>query len=698
MIGSDIINSIGAGSGINSGNIVEQLTEIEKMLPQKSIDDKRAMLDAQISDFGLLRSALDVLQDSANILADPSTFSAKSATFTESTSLVPSNLEDDAPAGDYSFEVLALAQAQSLSSSANFSDVTDVVGKGTLTFNFGEWTTYPATFVQDAAQESFTVTIDDSNNSLTGLRDAINAADKGVQASIINDGTGNRLVISAPSGAKNELEIVVDDDDTTDVDSSGLSRFSLTAGGTQQMIQNQIGADASLKVNGLLVSRSSNEIDDVLQGFSFTLAKASPGEIISVSIFDDKQQAKDAVSGFVEAYNAFLEAIEPVMGIDPETEEAGSLARDATARGILANIRSDISSNVPALSGLFTTLSAIGIRTELDGSLGIDQGVYQEGAVDSLNSFDKAFEDHYDAVKALFASTTSSSSDKITVNNTNKNTQTGSYTVEVTTQPQKSYFSGATFDESLSFPLDTTTGDYSFQVKVDSTTSASLTLTAKIYTSGEDVAAEIQTLINNDATLKAAFADVDVTYDNSTPASSFFTLTNRAYGASYNVDFLAAGTDFSSALQMSDTQGAATSGVNAAGTVDGVSATGSGQVLLAPFNSNAEGMSFIIEPGAGTSTVNFSRGFGGELSTLIDNYLQINGILDVKVSSDDYSLEKDLERLDDDQKTLDRRIEAFRSRMSAQFLVMESIVSRLKSSGSFLDGILDRLPFTARSS
>jgi flagellar hook-associated protein 2 len=128
-VNSNIINSLGAGSGINSASIVEQLVDIERTSKQTPIDNKRELIEAQVSDYGLLRSALSLLQDSAGILGKESTFSSKSASFTDSAALIPSVLDYDAPVGDYTFDVQAIATAQSLSTNATFTDANELWGK-----------------------------------------------------------------------------------------------------------------------------------------------------------------------------------------------------------------------------------------------------------------------------------------------------------------------------------------------------------------------------------------------------------------------------------------------------------------------------------------------------------------------------------------------------------------------------------------
>ncbi len=798
MIGNNIVGALGAGSGIDTAALVKQLVDIEKAPQQNRIDNKRETLETQISDFGLVKSALATLQDAVDVLGDENTFGAKSASFSDSDTIIPTELGEDAPVGDYAFEVLDIAQAQSLSTSALFGDPSDAVGKGTLTIRFGQWDGSQDNFTVNAGVDAKTITIDDSNNSLNGLRDAINAADTGVLASIINDGSGYRLLLSAPSGAANQLEITVAEDggSPTNTDASDLSRFAFGAGAAnQQLIQNQAGRDASLKINGFSVTRSSNDIDDVVEGFSFTLAKAAPGEIFNISVFEDKAVGQDAVRGFVDAFNTFLTTVEPALGFDEEAEEFGSLYRDPTARSLITQLRNAVASAVPGVDSGFTVLSNVGIRTELDGSLSIDE-----------EDFAAAFDNNFALVKTLFAPETRSSSDKILVNGFGDQTVPGAYEVIVTQEPKQGFLTGAAVAGSLLSDLNSPSAgslsgaapaaglltdlagaganDYDFTLQVDGVTSGTISITPGTYTNA-GLAAELQSRINADATLGAA--DVTVTHDgtafvitsNTTGASSSvsaftavgasagdlglaagsssagaataqpdaydfaisvngttsgtisvtpglyadhnalaaelqsrinadttlqgagasvtvsydggsgaFLVTSQLYGSKSAVAVSAIG---ASAADLGLAAGSGTAGQDVAGTVGGELGFGVGNVLLPKLDSDPYGLSFIVKAGATNATVNFSRGFGQETGQLTDLFLKTSGIFQTR--EDNLSIQ--LESLDDDQETLDRRIEAYQERLTAQYIAMEQIVNGLQQSGGFLEGILDRLPFTS---
>jgi len=115
--------------------------------------------------------------------------------------------------------------------------------------------------------------------------------------------------------------------------------------------------------------------------------------------------------------------------------------------------------------------------------------------------------------------------------------------------------------------------------------------------------------------------------------------------------------------------------------------------LLPALNTKAEGLSMTVQPGTTSGSITFSRGFAGTMTTMINDYLKTSGLIKEREAN----INKDIDNVKDDEETLNRRSEAYRARLMAQFQAMESIVRGLNSTGDFLDGILDRLPFTAKS-
>ncbi|WP_053980625.1 flagellar filament capping protein FliD [Marinagarivorans algicola] len=679
MIDNNIIQSLGAGSGIDSRALVTQLTEIERSAPQARIDTKTELRETQISDFGKIKSALATFQTSIKALTEREGLFSKGASFTESDALVPTELGTDIKAGTYKFEVTSLAQSQSLAS-VEFGSEDEAVGEGVLTFNFGQWA--GASFTQDADATSVDITIDSSNNSLKGMRDAINDADMGVTASIINNGSGYVLLMTAESGGNNQLQITTAEAGAvpTNGDDNGLSRFAYTsellsdpAITPTRLTQQQAGTDAALIVNGLPVTRSSNSVNDVVEGLTLDLLKESPGEIITVTVSDDVDFAKQKTRDFVDAYNALLEELEPVIGFDTENDQYGSLANDSLAKSVVSQMRGMFASSVTGLSesSTFAALTNLGIRTELDGTLSIED-----------DEFNAAFDDNLAAVQQLLAPHSQSSDAGITINSFGKQTQAGEFDVIINQAPKKGAFTGG---DTGGVNLDTTGKTYGFNITLNGVASDFITIpTDVVYNSTEELASAIQSAINSDEKLKASNAAVSVSY-----IDDKFVMTSSKYGAASNVNVDSVTGDLATDLMI--TTGNGTAGKDVSGSINGVAAFGLGQVLLPKLGEPAEGLSLVVSESASSSTINFSRGVGGQLEELIGTFLQSNGLIDQREDN----LGRDIDTLDSEQERLDRRMVTYEDRLMQQFIAMENILNGLNSSGSFLDNLFKSLPFTS---
>lgn len=679
-MGNNIISSLGAGSGIDVSGLVDGLVAAEKAPKTARLDSRQEKLDTQISAYGTLKSSLSEFQNVLKPLVDADTFNARSVSFPTTDLITPNQLDANAQVGSYQMEVISLAQSQSLASAA-VADSKAALGAGDITFRFGEWGGYdestgPTNFTQNSDKDALTITLD-ADDSLEDLVSKINDADVGLQASIITTDGQSQLLLTTPSGADNAVEITAD---------AALSQFSFIEG-TANLTQTQAAADASLKVNGLSVTRETNDIDDVIQGLSFTLNKANEGEKVTFSISEDKNTAETAIRDFVEAYNTLYKTMETLTGTskDEDTDEVkvGGLSTDGGAKTIVSQIRQMMTASVSGLDSGYTALTNLGIRTELDGTLSIDD-----------DEFKTAIDDNFDLVGTLFSRQSSASNANVTVGYGSyvDKAVAGTYNVEVTTEPAKGSLNASTIDDAAVFAaFNTASVDYSFTISVDGTASNSISLPSdKTYSTADEMATELQSLINGDSLLKKANAAVDVVY-NST--DDRFEFTSRAYGASSKVSFTAASTDMATLGISTSLTG--TAGKDAAGTINGEAAFGSGNVLLPAVNSDPYGLNLTVEPGSlGTSTITYTRGLAGELSTLIDSVLSSTGT--IKARED--SINDQLDGIKEDRTELDERMGKYEIRLLNQFLAMERVVSSFKTTGSSLDGILDRLPFTAQKS
>lgn len=669
--GSSIISALGTGSGIDANKLADQLTEVNKAAQAGRLTSQKTLLETQISDYGLMRSSLSKLETAAAALGSADTFNAKALSIPDTKLIGITKLDAKATAGSYQLKVEQVAQAQSLSS-GTFASLTAPVGKGTLTIRLGEWNPAVNDFEVDASKTGATITIDDNNNSLTGLRDAINKANIGVTASIVSDGGSYKLLMTAKTGAKNEIEITA----AEDPGAPGLSGFNFNET-TRNLTQQQEGLDAKVRINGLLVNRESNQITDVVGGLEFDIFASSLSETISVTITEDKATAEKVIRDFVTAYNTFKTEVETLVGFDAESKEYGSLRNDSLAKNLVQGVRNVLSSSVAGLGANFSSLSNIGIRTKLDGSLEI---IENQENLDFRAAMDKNFEQ----VRDIFVPKTSSSAGDIEVTKFSANSKPGSYDVVITQQPSKGKLTGA--NVALAFPIDTTGKDYSFTFSLDGITSSSITLpSAKIYASGAELAAEFQSLINLDTAIKDAKTNVAVSFE-----AGKLVFASDSYGSSSKVAFTAVGADMA---DLGITAVAGTTGTDVGGTVGGVAAFGYGNVLLPAIGSKAEGLSMNVQPGATSGSISFSRGFSGSLTSLINDFLKTSGLIKERETN----IGKDIVKVEKDEEALNRRSDAYRARLMAQFQAMESIVRSLNSTGDFLDGILDRLPFTSQN-
>lgn len=672
---TNIVSALGGGSGIDTTKLVKDLVSLEKAPQQQRLDSKKEQLDAQISAYGTLKSSLSEFKNILAPLANNDTFNSRSVSFPETDVITPSSLAADAQTGTYQIEVESVAQAHSLASNTTYSDKDASIGAtGNLTIRLGTWTydvsENPVSFAENEKQTSLSIEVL-AEDSLQDIADKINEQDSDVQASVLLVDGSYQLMMSAPSGAHNALEVTGDD--------PSLDVFAFNAANYANVTETQQGKDAKVQLNGLTVYRETNNIDDVITGLEFTLNKASPGEKFTFTVSEDKNTGEQAIRDFIEAYNTFFETAKSLTGVskDAETNQTtrGDLATDGTAKSLIARIRSVITAAVPGVSD-FNALTNVGIRTKLDGTLEI---------VDK--DFSAAIKDNFEQVASLFAPQTSSTSSSvdISIGSYASKTVPGTYSGSISTAPSKGSVIGDAAFAAFN-TADTPAGDFSFSVTVDGTTSSSLTLSGD-FTTAESLRAELQSLINNDDTLKEAKAFVDVIV---APGGEL-QLVSREYGSASKVSFDATGADFAAQTGLS-TASASTSGVDVAGTINGETAFGSGNVLLPKIDSDPYGLNLTVKEGAsGAFSITYSRGLAGELTSLIDSFLSGSGIINTR----EENINKQLDGIVNDQENLDRKMTIYESRLTEQYLAMERIIASLQQTGDSLNGILDRLPFTA---
>ncbi|MCB1665323.1 MAG: flagellar filament capping protein FliD [Pseudomonadales bacterium] len=258
------IQSLGVGSGLLTSELVDQIIEAERAPVEARLDNKQTVAEAKISAYGEITSALSTFDSSLAALRLPSTFNASTVSSSNETS-VTATASSLAVAGSYTVNVSQLAQTHSIASNA-YEEVTDTVGTGVLNFRFGT-TTYGVgdsydSFTLNPDATSKSIVISSSNNTLAGIRDAVNKANFGVQASIVDDGTGYRLVFTSKnSGAKNSIEVVTTGTDGLKALNYNASSQNATLAATTAAGSVDLSSGAGLDSVSLAFSLSYQGVD-----------------------------------------------------------------------------------------------------------------------------------------------------------------------------------------------------------------------------------------------------------------------------------------------------------------------------------------------------------------------------------------------------------------------------------------------------
>ncbi|WP_374338128.1 flagellar filament capping protein FliD [Methyloversatilis sp.] len=360
------ITSTGLGSGLDVESLVSSLMAIEQR-PITLLAQKEATAQAKISAYGSLKGVLSSLQTAAQSISTTASFSARKATISNS-EVATVAATTSAVAGSYAVSVNTLAASQVIASSA-FASRTDAVGSGTITVKLGTYSS--GTFTQNASKAAVNIAIPSDATTLEDVRDAINDADAGVSASIVNDGSGMRLVLSSTDGGTaNAMQITVTDDDGNNTDTSGLSKlvYDASTGGTSNMSQQVAAADASLTINGIAITSSSNVLTEAIDGVTLNLKNTAAGETATVTVASDTSNAKTGIEKFVSAYNTAVTEIKKQTAYNVDTGTAATLNGESTA----ISLRSRLSSMIGLQLAKDVSLSAIGVELQKDGTLKIN--------------------------------------------------------------------------------------------------------------------------------------------------------------------------------------------------------------------------------------------------------------------------------------------------------------------------------------
>lgn len=358
------ISFSGVGSGLDTKSIVNALVAAEIQPQRELLSTRKTTLDAQLSSFGRLKSAMSEFQSVLDNLKSPSKFQVRSTTVGDESRFTATS-QSSAQAGEYQISVENLAKSQRLmTADGAFASSSDVVGSGTITISTGG-------AYDPGLENGFTVDIDPSKATLDDIRRAINNAEgnDSVTASIVNvdDGLGGsqaRLILTAKeTGVANELTITVSEGTVP-----GLSALA-----SSNLETSRAAEDAVIKVNGLTATRSTNQISDIIEGVTLNLKSQEPGEEISLTIGTDNAAIEKNVQSFVDAYNKLQDVIKDLAGKD-----SSGLRGDSTLRMLGSQMRALTSSEVSGASPEARILAQIGVTIDANGKMSLDKSVLNE--------------------------------------------------------------------------------------------------------------------------------------------------------------------------------------------------------------------------------------------------------------------------------------------------------------------------------
>jgi len=359
------ISSPGIGSGLDVNSIVTQLVAIERQ-PIQQLQTAATKIQTQISEFGKLKSALAAFRDSALKLSSNDTWGQTVGSSSDADA-VGVTTSGTAAAGTFSVQVQTLAAAQSLAS-GTFGSAAALPGAGTLHIELGSWGAGQTSFTPKSGGAVVDVAIE-ATDSLTQVRDKINAANAGVTALILTDANGSRLLLrSSATGTANAFRTTVTDADGSNANAAGLSVLAFDpSAGAGVMTQTQAAANAQATVNGLAVVSDSNTLNNLVDGVTLTLAKTTTGPI-DINLAQDNEALKKAVQTFADTYNALATLIAGQVKYDAASKTAGPLQGDSTATGLQRQLRGMLGTTTAA-SSVFSRLSDAGLEIQPDGTL-----------------------------------------------------------------------------------------------------------------------------------------------------------------------------------------------------------------------------------------------------------------------------------------------------------------------------------------
>ncbi len=408
----------GINSNLDTGGIIDNLIALQRT-PVNIVEAKRALEEAKLLSFQDLKNRLQNFKSVINTLNTDARFLSTQGDFSnnnssDNNSVVSLSTSSQASSGTFSLTVNNLARETKLVSEG-FASTGSIINQGTLSLGVGD--------------SSVTITIDSSNNTLDGLRLAINNSGLDVKASFINDGSSTNPVRLAVSGTKSGIDNNV---------TIGITGF-LFGGGSTNLVnftETQAAKNANFVLDGVAITKSGNVVSDVINGAVLTLESAGSG---TVTLSSDTDAIKEKIQAYVDGFNEIMLHLNSELALETETGETGVLFANFATQNLQQSLRESVSKQILGVTGDFEYLSQIGIRTASDGTITIDDGSLTDALAADVGN-----------VSQLFSSSSSTTSSAVTFIGFTSETKPGGYNVQVSNGvPQLATSGSSTFVDAV---------------------------------------------------------------------------------------------------------------------------------------------------------------------------------------------------------------------------------------------------------
>ena len=676
------ITATNSGSGLDVRNLVDQLVAAEGGPVTSRLDRKEVSIQEGLTAIGTFKGALLDFQASLEPLRKENAFKSINATSSNEEKFTVT-AGDNAVTGSYDIEISQLAQSQKLKSQV-FDSEFDAVGTGTITIEFGETNNTTNSFNVNSKITTQYIEIGEENRSLRGIQQTINQANAGVRASIINDGTGYRLILnSEKAGIENSLRISTSDDDQNNEDKFGLSILAYNpvavAGidGTTTVVgknleEAAVAKNALFSLDGISVSSGQNEIANSIPGITLNLKKLTEEGVESFKVEKETSSIKQSIESFVSSYNELMTTVATLTGFDSESGQAGPLSGDPAIRGITDQIRRRLSTSFNGINENLIALSSIGIKSDINGSLSLDDF-----------KLDMAIENHADEIAHLFSAAVSTSDPKIRVTSEKVPATDGVFNIVIDETPSNGSFPGRI---ATNFPNSINSVPEQITLTVDDVTTSELKLLPRAFETGKDLATELERVINQDVNLKSNDKSVTVDYINNA-----LKITSNSVGLSSNISIKSLSQNLSNISGLFVAEGQQGNDLKA--NINGFDLKGEGTKLI------LEGsLSGVVLDVGGSKTgkrgeLTVTNGIASILDELTNGFLESKGLLNARI--DGYNSK--IKNIDKQRGDLVRKLEVSEQRHLKQFSSLDAMLGKMRSTSNFLSEKLSTLPGARKS-